>query len=381
MKKTIVLAAGLLGVFGAQAQTQKGNGILSGGFGLGYDVQKVENPQNESYEAPSIRPQLNVQIGQFVADNWLLGVGVGYSGRFSKRRFNTGNTVGNLDNATDVSLAPFFRRYWSVGPVVLFAGAGVEASLNHSYREYDPDLSYRNTRVSINPTVEAGGTYFLSKRLGVQGTISGTSLPIPASTVGLGLVYWMGPSGTGLTNPETELTPTQAGNWVVEGGFSTTFIGDENKARGQNQSNNTNQVTINASIGRFVTTNTLVGLRLGFSSQKMETTPVSGPFQTYSISPFVQRYVSNQRLTPFVRASVEYSNSGSTRLDNRANSVSGSVQLGLAYRLSNRFLVETALASASYQYLWYDRSIQSHAANLSASLGSGLSVRYVIVQK
>lgn len=360
-----------------QAQTQKGNGILGGGVSANYMIQK-----SEFFRSPTITPRVNLQIGHFIANNWMLGVNLAYSGRYSKSLFIPNDANTSRLSETSPEINPFFRRYWSVGPMLLFAGAGIEASFNNSSLTTPNSNGFisssRYKTFSINPTVEAGATYFLSKRLALQGTINGVGLPIPASGIGLGLVYWMGPNGTGKENPETTLTTTQAGNWVVEGGFTGRTAYQQTIVPTQNKETTTNSLALNASIGRFIAENTLLGVGLGFSSEKTEATPIFGPNQTYSISPFVQRYLNNRRLTPFLRATILYSNSGPSASDDRINSIQGVLGAGLAYRINNRFLVETSLGNISYQLLRFNTDSQLHSANLSAQLGSGFSLRYVI---
>lgn len=378
MKTRLLLATALFCSGLAQAQTQKGNGILGGGIRLGYTLQK-----GESYKDPVISPRVNLQFGKFVADNWMLGIKLGLSGQYSRSVFIPNRSVFRWGNETRPSVNPFFRRYWSVGPVLFFAGAGIQMdygrifskTANNSTREIS---TYKSANSSLNATVEAGGTYFLSNRLALQGAISGIGLPIPASSIGLGLVYWTGPNGSGKENTESALTPTQAGNWVIEGGFSGNKSRQVTIVPTRYTETTTNNLSINASIGRFIADNLLLGVGLGFSSQKSELPSPFGPNQTYSVSPFLQKYLTNRRLTPYVRGSVLYSNSGATGADDRINSIQGVLALGLAYRISNRFLAETSLGNVSYQLLQFNTDNKLHAVNLSAQLGSGFSLRYVI---
>lgn len=377
MKKRLLLTACLLSAGLAQAQIQKGNGILGGGINLSYSQQI-----NSSYKRTDILPSVNLVYGQFVSKDWLIGANVQFDGQYN--RISPEQINESRDQRNIGSINPFFRRYWAVGPVFLFAGAGISAGFDNTQADAPSGSAttgeVQTTSFSVNPTVEAGGTYFLSNRLALQGTVTGVGLPIPGSSINLGLVYWTGPTGTGKANLKTKLSTTQAGNWVLGGGFGSTGSkrtisgpGDIREAKG-------NTLYMDVSIGRFIAKSTLFGIGLGFSTNTQTQMPSVGSSttQTYSIAPYAQHYLSNRCLTPFLRGTVLYASNRVTSSDQRVNTVQGSVGLGLAYLISNRFIVETSLATASYQVINFDENNRVQGANLSAQLGSGFSLRYVI---
>lgn len=213
MKKKILLAAGLLlaSLTQAQAQTQKGNGILGGGVKLGYGDSRFGVQPSQGTQT-SFTGLLNLEYGRFVADNWMLGANVEFSRQSSQFKKGVSRTLLSRNTNTDVSINPFVRRYWLMGPFLLFGGGGIQVSTvnNFAYNTpggpNDENVGTRTNQYTIRPTLEVGGTYFLSNRLALQATISANSLPIPASAIGVGLVYWTGPNGTGATNSATLLT-------------------------------------------------------------------------------------------------------------------------------------------------------------------------------
>lgn len=386
MTKRLLLTAGILfaGLTQIQAQTQKGNGILGGGVRLGYSDSRF-GVQTSAGNQTSFVGSLNLEIGQFVADNWLFGANVEFSRQSSRTERGVSRTLRERTTTTNAALTPFVRRYWAFGPILLYGGGGVQVSISNGFAytsnsgPADDDVGTRTNQYTVRPAFEVGGTYFLSNRLGLKAAISNAGLPIPASAIGLGLIYWTGPNGTGATNPETTLTTTNQGNWVVEGGFSATraVIGD---AIPNSEKNKASTISIQASIGRFIAKNTLLGVGLVYTTttQLQARATSSNTYQTYSIAPYIQRYLSNRRLTPFLRGSVLYSSNRQTNVDQKIGSLQGSLGLGLAYLISNRFIVETSLANASYQFIEYDKDNRFRTANLSAQFGSGFSLRYVI---
>jgi hypothetical protein len=382
MKRKILLAVGLLYVASAQAQTQKGNGILSGGISAGYEVSK-QNQSDTKYTSTPV--SVNGTYGKFMADNWMGGIEAQYTGRFNRQvsRSQYSPDIINKSVGQSFSIKPFVRRYWSVGPVLLFAGAGLRLSYNYTDNQTkngdDVAADSFSKEYSVNPEFTIGANYPLSNRLALQGSANSTILPVSASTIGLGLVYWTGPSGTGGSNLESTLTATQKGNWVVEGGFTVGGSNVENTIIQQAPvSTKDSYVSINASIGHFVADNTLIGVGIGYATYTRKGNNSDQPWQqTYYLAPFVKRYFGTRRLRPTASAAVSI-NSYRTEGDDPRTPVQVNLGVGLAYLISNRFIVETSLGNLSYSFVKNGEGSTSQAVNLSGQLGSGFSVRYVL---
>jgi hypothetical protein len=387
--KTHFIYAGLFlaGLTQAEAQTQKGNGVLSGNFNLGLQTSQYKS---NIYETSQRFLQVGAfaRYGQFVENNWLAGISLGSS--YSASRYKSGRSQDISKNNSiqlDFPIGLFVRRYWPLGPVMVFAGGGIQGSFTTPtiviQNSNGSTISTESANYSINPTLEVGGTYFLSKRIALEGVISSTGLPFDASGVGLGLVYWTGASGTGATNPQSTLTTTQKGNWVVEGGFSVSGSNFDPKPP---RIDDTYERQVNVSIGRFKAPNLLVGLGGSLQGRKQLADGDSISNRSFTVAPFIQKYLLNTRLTPIVRGTVYYSR-GIQRNDSFdpsefVNSAIGvNLGVGLAYRISNRFLAETMLANLGYTYNRFSREINAHNINLSARMGGSISLRYVLASK
>jgi hypothetical protein len=97
MKKVILsLVAVVALAFGANAQTDKGSMFIGGT--LGFSSEKVEGA-DESATAFEIAPR----FGYFVADNFAIGLGVGFT--------STKEAVPNAEAATSFFVNPFARYY------------------------------------------------------------------------------------------------------------------------------------------------------------------------------------------------------------------------------------------------------------------------------
>ncbi len=386
MKPYLLFALLALATAPLLAQTEKGNGILSGGISAGYS-------HNRSQSGNIVSPALTLTVGKFVKDHWLAGVATSIGTTFGTYKNSTG-TVMNTYQAIQVSATPFVRYYQQVGPVQLFGGVGVGFSLNTTKSENKPTaptqfVTDKSTDFSVSPYFETGVNYFLTKRLSLQATASASSVPMNIGSFGLGLVYWTG-TGSAATQPTGTANPqTDRGRWVVEGslGLSRNKTASELPLSSQKQS----QFTVSPSVGCFARKNTIIGISFPLVFNSAEQVQQGGRSttttrsQTLGISPYYQHYWANNRLTPFTRIAVSYSlfgnsvNGSAVRYD--ISSVGASGGIGLAYMAGKRFIVETSLLNASVS-----RSTNSNdtapskttSANLSGHLGSGFSLRCVL---
>lgn len=327
-----------------------------------------------------------MSYGQFVNDGWMVGSGLQLAGRGENTRIRIDQTPPRRTTELTTSIQPFFRRYWSVGPVLLFGGGGFDVNVLKISTKYEngPNDEFwgnRNTVIDIKPSVMAGGTYFLSNRLGLQGIIRGAGLPLGTGSINLGLVYWTGPNGTGVTNPEHQFTTTKARNWVIGGGFGINVSGGRLNGLPETQSR-TLIYSVSPSVGYFVRDNTLLGLDVSFGMGGQLVPKRDGAYQHYSIAPSVQRYLSNRRLTPYMKGTVLIGSGRSTNSDVRDPLIiNASLGAGLAYRLNNRLLIETSLANLYYNQTNRIQGNRIRGLGFAAQLGSGFSLRYVLASK
>ncbi len=398
MKKQLLAMAGVLLAWNAGAQTQTGNGLLSGSVAVNY--YQSEAPQS-TYSQSNWLPNLNLTAGRFVANNWLLGLTV--SGRSSFGE-STVPVLGGLRNVTlrptnrqiSVTTTPFVRRYWRFDPVLVFAGAGVLVDVGGS-EQVSQTYNYQTSRVttasqrtqnlSVNPYLEAGANYFLTKRLALQLTASAGSLPFTVGGFSTGLVYWTGPERPGDPQPERDNPQTNRGNWLVEGGFSVSSTTNRQVNGSTNQSA-LHTYTVSPAVGYFIGKNNLIGIRIPLAFGRNENTASPQTtnrtdIRSIGIAPYYQHYFSQTRLTPFFALSATYGVLTQTVDEVTLRSVQGSAGIGLAYMAGQRFIVETSLVNAQFSSLRPDESSSANrtwSAGLSAGLSGSFAVRYVLTR-
>ena len=394
MKSQIFTTIALLVTGVAAAQTQKGNGILSGDMAIGYSTLSYNSINNTQTWTPS----LNLTVGKFVADNWLVGASVDGSVSTSNADFSYFSGSGTQTGVVDVRnasayITPFVRRYWQFAPVQVFVGGGLSVGVSYLHQTGQQlntgtstlvPTETKTNNLAINPELQAGVNYFLTNRLALQLTASASSLPFGVAGLRAGLVYWTGSNLGSSPQPERINPQTARGNWLIEGSFATTHASDA-LTSGLNESRSTAKYySIAPAVGYFVGRNTLVGIAIPLI-YSTETANFRNPSavnaynsDTWSIglSPYVQRYLMATRLTPYARVSATY------LLRNpspgfRQKSLAGALSFGLAYMAGQRFIVETSLASLNYESLPED-NIKRRNTSLSAGLSGNFAVRYVL---
>jgi hypothetical protein len=381
MKKQLITALGLLLTSTCWAQTEKGNGIISGTVSV--DYSKVNN------SGRSITPRLNLTAGRFFANNWLMGLSATGQANLLKTEPTILPNSGLFLNNTIVStsVTPFVRRYWRFSPVHFFAGAGLTVGISGSrftdLISSNPQPVFGNRRlneVSVDPYFEAGMNYLLTNRLGLQLMATTRSIPFNVAGVSAGLVYWTGPSRRADVQREQVNPQTDKGHWLVEGNFSFS-----NQITKQDQSSPSTTVrmtsttySLNPSVGFFVTKNSLLGISvpLSVSSYKVEPSDQTTIVWNLGLSPYYQRYWLSTRITPYTRVNAKYTWNWYNTSADKVTTFGAGLNLGLAYMAGQRFIVETSLASVSFNYLTGNTAYSNWIANITAGLTGNFAVRY-----
>ena len=364
------------------AQTQKGNGIISGLTTTNYTWNGPENRKQYIWT-----PGLSVTVGRFVADNWLAGLSASASVVGVRSISTQANEFQQAQTTAVVAAAtPFARRYFAVGPAYSFVGAGLSAGYrtDRQYTRGGPIGSsgvtdQQSSEWSVNPYLEAGINYFVSNRLAVQLSTSASSVPVVVSSLNLGLVYWTGPNQrTG--QPETQDNPqTNRGNWLVEGGISVAGA----KASSTNNSSSRTTYQFSPSVGYFIGKNTLVGLSVPLMYNRFGASYIHG--WSVGISPYYQHYWTDTRLTPYTQLGLAYDvyGYGQKVFDSRTWRLEANVSLGLAYMAGKRFIIETSLLATSLSRLHSGGVSDDNVlwnTSLSAGLRGNFAVRYVLTR-
>ncbi|MGA0556845.1 hypothetical protein ACO2Q8_09360 [Larkinella sp. VNQ87] len=223
--------------------------------------------------------------------------------------------------------------------------------------------------------LQVGANYYLTDRIGLEASASTTSFPVTFSSVGIGLVILTGVQGT---HPNTtyEAPQTAKGRWVIGGSFRLTTEAEKANLPGNERSSET-AFSLSPSVGWFVAKNLLLGVSvpLGFSK-----TGNDSAF-SYGLTPYIKKYISDNRLRPFVGGNLSYfaiRNKGNgARSTNQQ--IGLAVDAGLAYLLGERFIVEAGLGSVYVNRQIYPETstYKSWNAGLSASLQPGFTIQYV----
>lgn len=393
MKKQLCTIVSLFITMVAWAQTEKGNGLISGSLSI--NSTQADN-KSVDYTSNEWQSNLSLTAGHFVANNWLVGASVsaGTIASSSRGPLSTGQIgqpAAQQVNSVRANLVPFARRYWQFAPVQVFAGVGLSASLSAERQRMDeitgvtaPPTTRQQQRTNwqITPYLEGGINYFLTKRIALQVAASSTALPFYAAQLSTGLVYWTGSTRQAELQPERENRQTDQGNWLIEGSFSAErstlnyhYGSEENKQGAGNY-------FVGPSVGFFIRKNTMigVGIPLSFSGNRVNGRNTPG-YWSVGINPYYLHYWASTRLTPFTRveATIGRMNSGSN--GERIWSTSASVGLGLAYMAGQRFIIQTSLANVTLARTAFSDSAggtDSWGGYFSAGLGGSFAVRYVL---
>lgn len=399
MMKCALITAGLLVAYSTFAQTQKGNGILTGS--LSVDYAKQEHPftigQNDDPTSISSvwNPAVSVTMGRFWTDNWLVGLSLSGTSSMARQNLQANLDRSYLTTSLSVAATPFIRRYWQIYSVYLFAGAGVSVNVANGKQPFFDsngqlvEPGQKISSVGVNPQIEAGINYFLTNRLGLQLIATASSLPMNIAGLGAGLVYWTGAGRRDRLREEHTNSQTDAGRWVLEGYFSVNHQKNSQaeNAGGISYQSDSKNYYFSPSAGFFIRKNTLVGISIPIAYGANMFRPADPNLNSssnenwlFGISPYLQHYWTSTRLTPYTKVHVGYTrfNSDPSGVD----SFGGGVSLGLAYMAGQRFIIETSLANASANYLTSGKPTdmgwnKTWRTNISAGLTGNFAVRYV----
>lgn len=396
MKHSFTLSLLLLAT-AAFAQTEKGNSFVSGNISTGYSITRLND--TKSNRAGSSTISAGVSYGKFIKDNiaWRTDVSESFNFNFVKSEFGFQSTKVNMPvialSFKTMGLYYFGKERWRG-----FVGGGVSVSGNFTKAKKvsNPSNStnyiQKNNNFSVAPAFEAGAMYFLSKRLAIQLSASSSSFPMGIGGLSTGLYYWLKP--TSFEVESKEFSTLQKSRWIV----GTTFGVTANKARANaqhiSQNNvNSNGANINVQAGKFVRDRMIVGASLGYSINNTKVPSntnntaqyTKNSTSNYNGSFFLTKYLTTTRLTPYVGVRVNYSRAVNTHksavLDSQSgymNSYSLMPNIGLAYLISNHFLVESQLADLYMYYSVPANSIEkSFGVNITGGLRPNFSLLYV----
>ena len=388
MKHTFTFLAFVL-TFHAFAQTEKGNSFISGNLSTNFNV--VDYPKDISMKSNSFSFSYGVVYGKFVKDNILWRSSISQSFSRSKYDIDQSNFLGKFRNpSTNVSISSGGFYYFGQERWRGFLGGGLRLSSSFS-RTTQTDNNGRvsekkDNSISINPFFEAGATYFFSKRLAVQLSATSTSFPLTIGGFSTGLLYWIKPTSYGIETKD--LSTLQKGRWLLGTTFGFSNRTTDPAPLPTNARANESSANISFKISKFIQDKTLMGIRVGYSrdfNKNASQQDVKNTLNTYNAGVFVRKYFLPSRLTPYGEIAANYIriNSKQERTSNILSESHGNTyelypSVGLAYLISNRFLIETELASFRVNYDTIANSdYKIWRTNLNAGLSPNFSVSYV----
>lgn len=376
----------IFSAFSVYGQTEKGNSFIAGNLSTRVESALPSGEYSGKWRTFSLESGLS--YGKFVKDNILWEVNV-------SERFNSSLSESSRANyrsrggMTDLGVGTSGAYYFGKGRWRGFVGAGLTISAGFSDSETKSDgvliSSSNSSNVNIAPLFKAGAVYFFDRHWAIQVATGSNSFPIEIYGVSAGLLYWIKP--TSHSAEDTKLSTLQKGRWMLGTNIGFQALQADNRVSSSNYLKSNNEKTFEAglSVGRFISNRTLVGVRTSYGSftDKEEYSNLQKSTQKregITGSLFVKRYLASSRFTPYWETSLDYIR---TNINLQTNAYSSSSHdnvyqvrssLGLAYIVSNHFLVETQLASIGFQYR---DPAKTWGANLSSGLSPSFTLSYV----
>lgn len=366
-------------------QTEKGNSFITGNLSTRFESALQSGEYTGKWRTFSLESGLS--YGKFVKDNILWEVNV-------SERFNSSLSESSRVNyrsrggMTDFSLGTSGAYYFGKDRWRGFVGAGL--TISAGFRDSETNSggavtsSSNLSNVNIVPLFKAGAVYFFDKHWAIQFATGSNSFPMEIYGVSAGLLYWIRP--TSYRAEETKLSTLQKGRWMLGTNIGFQALQADNGGNSSNYLKN-KEKTFEAglSVGRFVSNRTLVGVRASYGSftdkeEYLNTQKSTQKQETITGSLFVKRYLASSRFTPYWETSLDYIRTNANRQTNAYSSSSHTnvyqvrSSFGLAYIISNHFLVETELASVSFHYR---DPAKTWGANLSGGLSPSFTLSYV----
>ncbi|GAB3900856.1 hypothetical protein GCM10028803_24490 [Larkinella knui] len=376
MKKALLLACLCALSPLVQAQTEKGRGIWTGSAQFDHTSQKNGLNQNRNVYRTT-KSSFSFSRGVFFKDQWLAGGGLSIG--METARLSTPNSPqlpGFRFSNFNSSLNGFVRRYWGKEKWRVLLGGGLSLSYGRGDFEGESTSSPDRNTLTATPVAQIGANYFLTDRIGLEASAISSSFPFAFSGFGLGLVILTGGSKENTTGVY-EAPQTAKGRWVMGGTFTLNTQGEKLNRPGASEVR-LNTLALSPSIGWFIKKNLQLGVLVPLSIVWNKEGSVVG----YGISPYLKKYVSDNRLRPFVEGNLSY-----TSIRSKSEGASTSVQqtagisasAGLAYLLGDRFIVEATVGNAYFIRNFYPKatSQSSWSTGASATLQPRLTVTYV----
>ena len=371
------------------AQTEKGNSFIAGNISTGYST--IVYPAGSTTKLNNFSISSGITYGKFIKDNiaWQTEIGEYINRNAWKDNANGQNTILTDRNVT-ASLSTMGLYYFGKERWRGFVGGGI--NLSGSFYNRDSEGATNNQNLKDNswqvaPVFKVGAVYFFNKRLALQAVATTNSFTIAGSASSAGLEYWIKP--TTFEFEPKELATLQKGRWTLGLNFDVNMRRLNNDISSQTRTNE-KRASVLLQLGKFVKDRTMVGVNLGYSANSTDQTPANtsqstkNALRSYTGGVFLKQYLAPTRFTPYFRLDLNYTKSNQ-KIDYNtgigtfhADTYECRPGMGLAYLISNHFLVETQLIDL-YLYHIAERPIELKrwGGSLSAGLRPNLSLSYV----
>lgn len=376
----------------AFSQTEKGNSFISGNISTGYS--KIDYPDNVLNKSNSFSISTGISYGTFIKDNIVWRTDVSETFHRNSWSAASGNQkTESKDRNMSISVSTIGLYYFGKERWRGFVGGGI--GLNGSFYKRNAEgisenSSSKDNSWGIYPVFEAGAMYFFNKRLALQLSARTNSFPINTAGFSTGLLYWIKP--TSFDVEPKELSTLQKGRWMLGANFQINTHHLEDVSVYQSITNE-NMGGVFFQVGRFVKDRTIVGLNLGYNTRNITqkspntTIKIENTIRSYTGGVFLKKYIIANRFTPYYRIGLNYTKNDQKNKNTvgsssfHSNSYELIPSIGLAYLISNSFLVEAQLADL-YLYHIVENSgnsgtLKRWGSDISGSLRSGLSLSYV----
>ncbi|TAF94048.1 MAG: hypothetical protein EAZ32_17730 [Cytophagia bacterium] len=366
--KQFTLLVAFCATLATHAQTQKGNSFVSGGVGFNYQIFGLKDPI-----ARSFAPRLDFQYGHFVRDNVALKIQTGISWQAYRGKINEYRQNQVFGNVSVLGSYYFGSNQWRA-----FVGGGLGTFFQNSNdnNSNNPNNS-QPARNSFFPVFEVGGIYFVNQHLALQAKTQSNVMPFELGGLSVGLVYWLKPQNFSVDNTNTPSTLAK-GNWVIGGSFGSENVrtGSFNNG-GQTVTRKDREFKMSASLGKFVRNRTIVGLELGYTSNKTRFPDRDSKSVNYALGVFLKNYWSPSRLTPFASYGLQFQRNTNDGIA-LGNQYEANVNIGLAYLISPRFILEANLLRFNQTYLVsINGDYAQYSGDMRGALSNGFTLQYV----
>nr|WP_295927435.1 hypothetical protein [uncultured Dyadobacter sp.] len=345
----------LLFPFLLPAQIEKGKNMYSGNFDLDY-----WNFSQEGVKTSTWRPGLALEAHRFVKPGLTLGSELDGSVFLQNIKFSA-NGGSKPARGYSVSVTPQIRKFWKVSPFFLYAGAGVNvaATWSRSYLSYENQKLHesRLTTFNLMPQARLGLIYPLTKRLSLEAAGISNLYPISFNSLKIGLVALTGEGQAFVSEAVGSGSALAPGRWVLSGTFSSSNTKSSGVEGDSSWSYRTPASLIHVGTGVFLTNRLLIGAEIvfGFRESALNDPGAAGFMSvgnskpwSIGIRPYVRKYMTAMRLTPFWEVGANYSRIMAGAGPTNTYSANGSV--GLAYVFGKHWILQTKLAGLTVGY-------------------------------